>query len=250
MLLARVLGNVVATQKNQRYEGARIMLVQPVNPDGTARGAQMLALEFVEFSLDQLLCQHDRTFARGHVLARDLLQVVHVVERDALDVTAAVLDVARDRDVDQDDRAAAARVHDERSAVEHEFVLAADAIGVDNGEPRFAHACLDLRPSHCLLLRMKWRTVGDEQNARAGPPCLRGGLLEPDVLADDNAEAHAVVAREVRGCLGGREDVKYVMAFENRGVEVGVTINPKVLTKTCVTGARSRSTSATFSSMS
>lgn len=48
MLLARVLGNVVATQKNQRYDGARIMLVQPVNPDGTARGAQMLALDSVD----------------------------------------------------------------------------------------------------------------------------------------------------------------------------------------------------------
>lgn len=48
MLLARVLGNVVATQKNQRYDGARIMLVQPVNPDGTARGAQMLALDAVD----------------------------------------------------------------------------------------------------------------------------------------------------------------------------------------------------------
>jgi ethanolamine utilization protein EutN len=48
MLLARVLGNVVATQKNQRYEGARIMLVQPVNPDGTARGTQMLALDSVD----------------------------------------------------------------------------------------------------------------------------------------------------------------------------------------------------------
>lgn len=48
MLLARVLGNVVATQKNQRYDGARIMLVQPVNPDGTARGAQLLALDSVD----------------------------------------------------------------------------------------------------------------------------------------------------------------------------------------------------------
>lgn len=48
MILARVLGNVVATQKNARYEGARIMLVQPVNPDGTTRGASMLALDSVD----------------------------------------------------------------------------------------------------------------------------------------------------------------------------------------------------------
>lgn len=48
MILARVLGNVVATQKNPRYGEARIMLVQPVNPDGTLRGASILALDSVD----------------------------------------------------------------------------------------------------------------------------------------------------------------------------------------------------------
>ena len=48
MIIARVLGNVVATQKNRRYDEARIMLVQPVNPDGTARGSTMLALDSVD----------------------------------------------------------------------------------------------------------------------------------------------------------------------------------------------------------
>lgn len=48
MILARVLGNVVATQKNARYEGARIMLVQPISPDGEPRGASMLALDSVD----------------------------------------------------------------------------------------------------------------------------------------------------------------------------------------------------------
>ena len=55
MLLARVLGNVVATQKNERYDGARIMLVQPVNPDGTARGAQLLALDSVDSGAGDLV---------------------------------------------------------------------------------------------------------------------------------------------------------------------------------------------------
>jgi len=48
VILARVLGNVVATQKNRRYDEARIMLVQPVNPDGTVRGTSMLALDSVD----------------------------------------------------------------------------------------------------------------------------------------------------------------------------------------------------------
>lgn len=48
MILGRVLGNVVATQKNARYAEARIMLVQPVNPDGTPRGTSVLALDSVD----------------------------------------------------------------------------------------------------------------------------------------------------------------------------------------------------------
>jgi ethanolamine utilization protein EutN len=48
VILARVLGNVVATQKNSRYSNARIMLVQPINLDGTTRGASMLALDSVD----------------------------------------------------------------------------------------------------------------------------------------------------------------------------------------------------------
>ena len=48
MILGRVLGNVVATQKNVRYGNARIMLVQPVNPNGTSRGVAILALDSVD----------------------------------------------------------------------------------------------------------------------------------------------------------------------------------------------------------
>ena len=48
MLLGKVIGDVVATHKNSRYEGARVMLIQPINPDGTPRGATMLALDSVD----------------------------------------------------------------------------------------------------------------------------------------------------------------------------------------------------------
>ncbi|HEU0185187.1 MAG TPA: EutN/CcmL family microcompartment protein [Blastocatellia bacterium] len=48
MILARVLGNVVSTQKNARYQGARIMLVQPITLDGAPRGVSILALDSVD----------------------------------------------------------------------------------------------------------------------------------------------------------------------------------------------------------
>lgn len=48
MLLGKVIGDVVATQKNSRYEGARVLVVQPINPDGTPRGGTILALDGVD----------------------------------------------------------------------------------------------------------------------------------------------------------------------------------------------------------
>ena len=48
MILARVLGNVVATQKNERYAGARVMLCQPVPPSGEEWGPTLLALDSVD----------------------------------------------------------------------------------------------------------------------------------------------------------------------------------------------------------
>jgi len=48
LILARVLGNVVATQKNARYGGARVMMCQPVTPAGEETGATVLALDSVD----------------------------------------------------------------------------------------------------------------------------------------------------------------------------------------------------------
>ena len=48
MILGRVIGNVVATQKDLRYEGGRILVVQPITPEGEAAGEQLLALDSVD----------------------------------------------------------------------------------------------------------------------------------------------------------------------------------------------------------
>jgi microcompartment protein CcmK/EutM len=48
MLLARVIGNVVATQKNQRYEGARVMLCRQITPHGEDMDYTCLALDAVD----------------------------------------------------------------------------------------------------------------------------------------------------------------------------------------------------------
>lgn len=48
MVLAKVIGNVVSTQKDSRYEGGRLLVVQPINPDGTKAGDDLLALDSVD----------------------------------------------------------------------------------------------------------------------------------------------------------------------------------------------------------
>jgi len=47
VILARVVGTVVSTQKRPQFEGAKLMLVQPETPQGEARGAALLAIDSV-----------------------------------------------------------------------------------------------------------------------------------------------------------------------------------------------------------
>jgi ethanolamine utilization protein EutN len=48
VILAKVLGNIVATQKNFRYENARIMLCQQITPEGVEMENTILALDSVD----------------------------------------------------------------------------------------------------------------------------------------------------------------------------------------------------------
>ena len=47
MQLARVVGTVVATQKNRKLEGAKLLLVQPLALDDQPRGTALLAIDSV-----------------------------------------------------------------------------------------------------------------------------------------------------------------------------------------------------------
>lgn len=47
MQIARVVGTVVATQKHRAFEGAKLLLVQPLELDGAPKGAALLAVDGV-----------------------------------------------------------------------------------------------------------------------------------------------------------------------------------------------------------
>lgn len=48
MLIGRVMGDVVATQKDASHVGRKILVVQPLNLDGSERGEPVLALDAVD----------------------------------------------------------------------------------------------------------------------------------------------------------------------------------------------------------
>ena len=86
MILARVLGNVVATQKNERYDSARVMLCQPVTPTGEEWGATLLALDSVDSGVgDTVLIVQEgwgaSTAATGEAGAAIDSAIVGVVDR-------------------------------------------------------------------------------------------------------------------------------------------------------------------------
>ena len=90
MLLGRVLGSVVATQKNEKLEGAKLLLVQPLDLQDQPRGTAVLAVDGVDAGVGDrvLLIQDGRSaqliLAKG-VAAVDAA-VVGVV--DAVELSA------------------------------------------------------------------------------------------------------------------------------------------------------------------
>lgn len=60
MLIGRVIGEVVATHKHPSHEGRKLLLVQPLNLDGSARGDAVLALDAVDAGVgDRILLATD-----------------------------------------------------------------------------------------------------------------------------------------------------------------------------------------------
>jgi microcompartment protein CcmK/EutM len=48
VLIGRVVGELVATQKHPSHEGRKLLLVQPLNLDGSNRGDAVIALDAVD----------------------------------------------------------------------------------------------------------------------------------------------------------------------------------------------------------
>jgi microcompartment protein CcmK/EutM len=70
MQIARVIGTVVATQKHRKFEGAKLLLVQPVTLDDRPRGAALLAVDSVGAGVHERVLVVIEGRAAGEALGR------------------------------------------------------------------------------------------------------------------------------------------------------------------------------------
>jgi microcompartment protein CcmK/EutM len=66
MILAHVVGNVVATQKNQNLIGAKLMILQPMDTKGAPAGDEFIAVDGIGAGVgDLVLCIAEGGSARA-----------------------------------------------------------------------------------------------------------------------------------------------------------------------------------------
>ena len=70
MQIAKVIGTVVATRKHPKFEGAKLLLVQPVSLDDTPRGAPLLAVDSVGAGVHEKVLIVVEGRAAGEALGR------------------------------------------------------------------------------------------------------------------------------------------------------------------------------------
>ena len=70
MLIAKVVGTVVSTQKHRKFEGAKLLLVQLLNLDDTPRGVALLAVDGVGAGVHEKVLVVREGRAAGEALNR------------------------------------------------------------------------------------------------------------------------------------------------------------------------------------
>ena len=70
MQIARVVGTVVSTQKHHKFEGAKLLLVQPLTTDDKPRGATLLAVDSLGAGVHEKVLVVMEGRAAGEALGR------------------------------------------------------------------------------------------------------------------------------------------------------------------------------------
>jgi len=89
MQIARVVGTVVSTRKHRKFEGAKLLLVQPVTLDDQPRGPALLAVDSVGAGVHERVLVVIEGRAAGEALGRKAAPVDAAIIGiiDSVDVT-------------------------------------------------------------------------------------------------------------------------------------------------------------------
>ena len=88
MILARVLGSIVATVRADNIEGPNYFIVEPCTPAGTACGSGIVALDLVGAAPDEFVLVSQGSSTRQTVVTKDkpvdavIMGIVDIVEED------------------------------------------------------------------------------------------------------------------------------------------------------------------------
>jgi microcompartment protein CcmK/EutM len=80
MILAKIIGNVVSTLKEPGYESRKILIVQPIDPAGAAKGKSFLAVDTVQAGIgDTVMVMEEGGSARMILNEPDTFTVKAVI---------------------------------------------------------------------------------------------------------------------------------------------------------------------------
>lgn len=80
MILAKIIGNVVSTVKEPGYESRKILIVQPIDPTGAAKGKSFLAVDTMQAGIgDTVLVMEEGGSARMILNEPDTFTVKAVI---------------------------------------------------------------------------------------------------------------------------------------------------------------------------
>jgi len=90
MILARIVGTVVATRKDPRLEGKKLLVVKPVTPEGADESGYLVAVDTVDAGFRETVLVVSGSSARNATECKDrpvdaaIVGIVDSVQLDAL----------------------------------------------------------------------------------------------------------------------------------------------------------------------
>lgn len=90
MILARVVGTVVATRKDPRLEGKKLLILKPVSPEGQEESGYMVAVDTVSAGARELVIAVSGSSARMAEDCKDRpidMAIIGIVDTVRLDRT-------------------------------------------------------------------------------------------------------------------------------------------------------------------